>query len=897
MNSYPKTNSWKEGTDCCKWDGVGCDTASGHVIGIDLSCSWLYGGITSNSSLFVLRNLQWLNLAYNDFIGSNISPEFGGFASLIHLNLSYSGFSGKVPYNISQLFNLVSIDLSVYNVHMEVEEHTFRGLVRNLTKVRSIFLNGVNLSAVDPGSLKNLSLISLSLNYCELRGRFPQNIFHLPNLKVLSLSGNTHLSGYLPKTNWSGPLEYLSLWSTSFFGELPDSISNLESLKYLELGGSIFSGTLPRSLGNLSQLTFLDLTTNAFSGQISFSLANLTKLEYLSLSHNQLEGFIPDQVSSFHKLSYLDLSHNLLNGTLPSWLFSLSTLTSLQLQSNTLTGQINAFLQKSFFAIDLRNNNLQGPIPNSIFELANLREISLSSNNFSGVVELEMFSKLRKLEALDLSSNHLSLKYSNINVNYTLPNLVVLNLSSCKMGGFPIFLRALTNLRRLDLSNNDIHGKIPEWFWEVGRNSLIHLNLSLNFLTVFQQMPWNQINVIDLHSNLLQGKLPILPSYTIFFSISNNSLIGAISSQICNASYLQILDLSRNNLSGILPQCLLNFSETLIVLNLQMNKFHGMIPTSIANVCGLKYIDFNDNQLEGRLSPAMANCRNVEVLNLGNNKINDTFPPWLESLPELKVLVLRSNQFSGFIDGCESDDHCFSKLQIFDLSNNDFNGPLPGKYIENFKFIKIHQELQGYSLQYLKRMADSGYFYDYSVGTTIKGFERELVKIFAIFTSIDLSNNKFEGEISRAFGELVSLRGLNLSHNNLNGHIPLSMKNLTSLEWLDLSSNKLVGKIPQELADLTSLSSLNLSYNQLIGPIPQGKQFNTFENGSFEGNLGLCGFPLTQSCNENETEQPPASTNDPEFESGFGWKVVLLGYGCGFGFGVAMGYLMIQKVN
>ncbi|WRX12217.1 hypothetical protein QQP08_004704 [Theobroma cacao] len=124
---------------------------------------------------------------------------------------------------ISQLSTLVSIDLTVRNYGLlQVEEHTLRGLVQNLTKVRVLVLDGVNILAVDLGSLMNLSssLISLSLNSCGLRGRFPQNIFHLPNLRVLSLLDNWDLSGYLPQTNWSGPLVSLSLWSTSFTGKL-----------------------------------------------------------------------------------------------------------------------------------------------------------------------------------------------------------------------------------------------------------------------------------------------------------------------------------------------------------------------------------------------------------------------------------------------------------------------------------------------------------------------------------------------------------------------------------------------------------------------------------------------------------------------------------------------------
>ena len=87
---YPLKNSWKMGTDCCGWDGVTYDTMTGHVIGVDLSCSGLHCPIHPNTTLFSLRHLQRLNLAYNDFHGSTISSKFGGFANMTHLNLTYS---------------------------------------------------------------------------------------------------------------------------------------------------------------------------------------------------------------------------------------------------------------------------------------------------------------------------------------------------------------------------------------------------------------------------------------------------------------------------------------------------------------------------------------------------------------------------------------------------------------------------------------------------------------------------------------------------------------------------------------------------------------------------------------------------------------------------------------
>ncbi|KAL1103236.1 hypothetical protein V6Z11_D05G424900 [Gossypium hirsutum] len=662
------------------------------------------------------------------------------------------------------------------------------------------------------------------------------------------------------------------------------------SLRSLSLAGCDLQGKFPKIIFDLPNLnlTHLDLPWNQLSGQIPLSILNLTQLEYLRISNNSLEGSIPDEVTAFPNLNYLDLYDNLLNGTLPSWLYTTPSLKGIDLSQNKFSGHIKEFQSKSLEWIWLENNKLQGPLPSSIFQLLNLTQLSLSSNYFSGVIEFRMFSNLPNLEYLDLSYNSLSL---TSNTTSTV-NLTSLFLSSCNLSEFPQFLKGLKSLESLDLSCNKIEGKIPQWMKEVGNGSLAYLNVSHNSLTEVEHFPWKNIEVLDLSSNLIRGNLPIPASTINVFLISINSFNGEVSSLICNATSLRVLDLSHNNLSGTIPQCFGNLSNSLEFLNLKKNKFYGTIPPTFPEGCQLTNFNLDGNLLEGPLTPSILNCNDLEVLDLGNNKINDTFPHWLGSLPYLQVLVLKSNHMHGSLCvNSSKSSPFFSKIKIFDLSSNYFSGPLPVRYINSFKGIKNLEKI-GSTMSYMGVYdRNDGGFYTYSIGFVMKGQDRELLKIFTMWMIIDLSNNQFEGGIPKVIGKLNLLKGLNLSHNNLNGAIPTSIGNLTSLEWLDLSSNRLSGTIPNRLADLPFLSSFNVSENQLHGQIPQGKQFNTFGNESYEGNKGLCGFPVSKGCNIIE---PPPPKEGSKSNITFGWKVVLIGYGCRVVFGMSLGYVVFQ---
>lgn len=895
VDDYGILSSWgseEHKEDCCKWRGVHCSDATGHVTGLDLrpnpldrDCYWIKVNCTSatghlrgnlSSSLFELQHLIYLDLSWNYF-SSHIPESIYSLNKLKHLDLSRNKFGGMISSQLGNLTCLEFLNLrsnsfdNIQNLewlsqlpslkHLDLSRNSFTtrlipSQLRNLTSLEFLDLSDINyFDSVNSlewlsqlSSLKVLNLSWINLGEADDWLHSVNKLPHLTDVVLHHCSLQDAVVSSIPMINTSS-LVALNLGSNNLTASIFQWVFKFShSLVDLRLYNNQLRGPIPEAFGYMTSLDGLDLAFNKFEGGIPKSLGNLCRLRDLWLDTNNLNGIFAEMISNLSagclisSLEGLSISYNQVTGPLPDVIASFSLMKHLNLPENKLSGNLTT----------------------SIGLMSNLEDLYMNSNNLSGVITEAHFLKLSKLRNLDLSSNHLNI---NISLDWDPPfQLEVLSLASCMLGSeFPRWIKTQRELSALYLFETGISGRIPEWTRDLSSDVRGFLD-------------------VNLGSNYLQGPLPLFPANVTSINLSNNSFSGSISS-LCAITRrnLTFLDLSSNQLSGELPFCLHNWPN-LVILDLANNNFSGKIPSSFGSLSSLESFSLRNNNLVGEIPWSFGNCTELQFVDLSYNRFSGAIPYWIgERLPKLTFLLLKSNYFRGGIalQLCQ-----LTKVLLLDLSNNSLSGNIPRCIHRMTALTKMATSVEDHaytSTVYADGISYSIFRYADTTSIIWKGTGHEFNNIKNLIV-VDFSNNELTGSIPAQMWSLVGLVQLNLSRNRLTGGIPSNLGHMQNLESLDLSINNLSGQLPESMSQMHFLGTLNVSYNNFSGRIPSGTQMTTFNETSFAGNPALCGPPLTKPCLVDKKPKRESTNNEEDEDSMWIWFKPGLAIGMAAGF-------------
>ncbi|XP_048443336.1 receptor-like protein EIX1 isoform X1 [Pyrus x bretschneideri] len=615
-------------------------------------------------------------------------------------------------------------------------------------------------------------------------------------------------------------------------------------------------------------------------------------------------------VRELHLASYLDEvtgEEHMLRGKVNPSLLNLKHLSHLDLRSNHFEGlQIPSFLGslKRLRYLDLSGAGFEGTIPHQLGNLSSLRYLDLSGNSGLMVENLEWLSGLSLLKHLDMSDVALTNASRLLQVN-TLPSLLVeLHFSYCELHHMPSGIANLTNLKVLDLFENDVNSTIPTWLYSLG--NLESLNLSSNaFHGEISSSLGNLTALVDLQlsGNELEGEIPnSLGNLCRLTSVGlgYNNFRGRVSKILeslsrCSFDKIDYLDFSNNNFSGLFPMSLGNLSR-LQYLSIDHNSFEGVVfEAHFTNLTRLKVFTADDNSLtlktnydwvppfqlstlslgSWRLDPSelptwLQSQNQLSALNLSNTGISGTIPTWFWNIFSYDVdnhVFLSSNQLSGEVPNIVfANSFSMGSKFVIDLRSNQFNGSLPLVSSAVIALDLSNSSFSGTLSHFFCDRSDvpKNLHVLHLENNLLDGEIPDCLSYWPNLTTVNLEDNNLTGKIPSSIGDLLSLRSLYLRNNSLSGELPVSLQNCEWLILLDLAGNKFAGGIPiwfgpsltvlslrsnkfhgfipDELCSLTHLQILDLAYNNLSGTIPRCFQNFSSMATTLSSKVGTTGY-------------------------------------------------------
>ena len=233
-------------------------------------------------------------------------------------------------------------------------------------------------------------------------------------------------------------------WHTERFeckrvtGLLTRGLSDLPHLWFFHVRGANFTGAIPALPKSIK---FFIANGNALSGTTP-DLVNYPRVETFDISHNLLNGL--GKINSCPRLQQALANGNKIKG-FPS-LLDLPSLDSLNLAENIIEGTLPASLSEltAVQTLDLHSNALISPLPSAGASLTLLTHLDISQNQFT--------DDCGKLFSIFLQSGA------------TTPLVALIFSDNQITGTCPGYFELLPNLRTFNAANNNLSGKLPE-FW------------------------------------------------------------------------------------------------------------------------------------------------------------------------------------------------------------------------------------------------------------------------------------------------------------------------------------------------------------------------------------------------------------------------------------------------